>query len=36
VITPPHQEIDIVDYHKLHKYIYDLKPDVVINAAGKV
>lgn len=36
VITPSHTTVDIVDYHTLLYYLDEVKPDVVINAAGKV
>ncbi len=35
VIRPRHQEVDIVNYADVYKYLADQKPDIVINTAGQ-
>lgn len=36
ILMPTHQELDLIDYNSVRKYLHKFKPDLIIHAAGKV
>lgn len=36
LLTPSHQELDLLDYAAVRQYLEQVKPDCIIHAAGKV